>query len=115
MKKLAIRYLSAFALVCLAATIVVCLNHGLRTTFHRELEHRLADARTVMAAARYLATPEVDSPAPAAPREFTTTNFPKMKTAARSANQAWPAATNLPDLTVSNRVVTTQTDLTTPS
>ncbi len=114
MKKLAIRCLSALAGLCLAAAAVFGLNGGLRATAHRELAHRMADARTMIAAVRYLLEPEWPDTRPN-PTEWQLTMTNAAKTAWRPPlNRSWSQPTNLPNLTISNGVVATQTDVTTP-
>ena len=111
MKNKAIRCLFGGGVICVAA--VLTINSGAPATFHRQLSHRMADARTLIAAVRYLAEWEGPDfqPRPAA-WEFAETNL--TKTPARFANRVLPNATNLPSLTISNGVATTQTNETVP-
>ena len=111
MKNHTIRYLLAAVVIGLAAASG--LKSGVRASLHRQLQHRLADARTVVAAVRYLTDFEPPDlhPHPAA-WEFAATNLPK--TPARLASRVVPNDTNLPSVIISNRVATTQTGVTAP-
>lgn len=113
MKKLALRYLTVFALICLAMAAAFCLNHNLRVQAHRELQHRMADARTLAAVVRYLVQPDLPEPRPD-PADLASVATDLAKIAVRPAIRTTPNATNLPSVTVSNGVATTQADMAVP-
>jgi hypothetical protein len=113
MKKTALRYLTAFALIGLAMAAAICLNHNLRAQAHRELQHCMADARTLAAAVRYLVQTDLpDSRPNPTDLEFVATNLAKI--AVRPTVRVTPGVTNLPSVTVSNGVATTQAEMTVP-
>ena len=109
MKKQAVRYLSAFALMVLALAATVGFNRSLRTSAHRQLQDRMADARTLTAAVRYLMEPELPDLQPnPANRVSAATNL--AKTAAQAGSRVVPNAPHLPSLTSSNGVAAAQTE-----
>jgi hypothetical protein len=113
MKKQAVRYLSAFVLICLALAATVGLNRSLRANMHRQLQYRIAYARTLTAAVRYLLAPELpDFQSNPADGEASATKL--AKTAARPESRVAPSAPQLPSLTTSNGVAAAQTDTPVP-
>jgi hypothetical protein len=110
MKNRAITFLTTLTLFGLAVTLVIFeLNSYSLQQLRHLCERRMADARTVQAALRYLATPEVMPLAPLAREaEIAVTNLPA--TVRSIATPPPPGCTNLNGLAISNGMAATSTD-----
>ena len=110
MNKSTLTFLTALILFGLAVTFVAFGHKGdLPRQLRHLCERRMADARTVGEALRYLATPELT---PLEPRTLVgaiaATNLPEF--VPPSASPLRPGLTNLADLAVSNGIATRTAD-----